>query len=51
MPAGPSEAIILADPEANPAYCAADILARAEHDANAAGVLVTWSKTCRKNKS
>ena len=44
MPAGPSEAIIIADPEANPAYCAADILARAEHDPNAAGVLVTWSK-------
>ena len=44
MPAGPSEAIILADPEADPAYCAADILARTEHDANAAGVLVTWSK-------
>lgn len=44
MPAGPSEAIILADDGANPAYCAADILARAEHDPNAAGVLVTWSK-------
>lgn len=44
MPAGPSEAIILADPQTNPAYCAADILARAEHDPNAAGVLVTWSK-------
>ena len=44
MPAGPSEAIILADEGANPAYCAADILARAEHDPNAAGVLVTWSK-------
>src|SRR3989344_3763797 len=45
MPAGPSEAIILADEGANPAYCAADILARAEHDPNAAGVLVTWSKS------
>lgn len=44
MPAGPSEAIILADENANPAYCAADILARAEHDPNAAGVLVTWSQ-------
>lgn len=44
MPAGPSEAIILADEKTNPAYCAADILARCEHDPNAAGVLVTWSK-------
>lgn len=44
MPAGPSEAIILADADADPRYCAADILARAEHDVNAAGVLVTWSK-------
>ena len=43
MPAGPSEAIILADGSANPVYCAADILARAEHDRNAAGVLVTNS--------
>ena len=44
MPAGPSEAIILADRSANPVYCAADMLARAEHDMNAAGVLVTNSK-------
>lgn len=44
MPAGPSEAIILADAKANPKYVAADILARAEHDKNAAGVLVTPSK-------
>lgn len=44
MPAGPSEVVILADEEANPTYCAADILSAAEHDPNAAGVLVTWSK-------
>ncbi|OGH14925.1 MAG: histidinol dehydrogenase [Candidatus Levybacteria bacterium RIFCSPLOWO2_02_FULL_37_10] len=44
MPAGPSEVLILADEEANPAYCAADMLSAAEHDPNAAGVLVTWSK-------
>ncbi|HEY8417429.1 MAG TPA: histidinol dehydrogenase [Limnochordales bacterium] len=41
MPAGPSEAIMLADETARPEWCAADILARAEHDPNAAGVLVT----------
>ncbi|MBU0662821.1 MAG: histidinol dehydrogenase [Candidatus Diapherotrites archaeon] len=44
MPAGPSEAIILADETAKPEFTAADILARAEHDANAAGVLVTPSR-------
>ncbi len=44
MPAGPSEVVILADEEANPAYCAADILSAAEHSPNAAGVLVTWSR-------
>ncbi|MFH1586511.1 MAG: histidinol dehydrogenase [Candidatus Diapherotrites archaeon] len=44
MPAGPSEALILADDSANPKYVAADILARAEHDENAAGVLVTDSR-------
>jgi histidinol dehydrogenase len=44
MIAGPSEAIILADEYANPKYCAADILARAEHAPDAAGVLVTYSR-------
>ena len=44
MPAGPSEVVILADEEANPTYCAADILSAAEHDPNAAGVLVTWNR-------
>ncbi|MBI4091615.1 MAG: histidinol dehydrogenase [Candidatus Levybacteria bacterium] len=44
MPAGPSEVVILADEEANPVFCAADILSAAEHAPDAAGVLVTWSK-------
>lgn len=44
MVAGPSEAIILADKNANPKYCAADVLARAEHAPDAAGVLVTDSE-------
>jgi histidinol dehydrogenase len=51
MPAGPSEAIILADGSVPPEfdlstkarYCAADILARAEHGPDSAGVLVTDS--------
>lgn len=44
MVAGPSEAVILADESANPAYCAADIMARAEHAPDAAGVLITSSQ-------
>lgn len=43
MIAGPSEVLIVADPQANPEFVAADLLAQAEHDANAASVLVTWS--------
>ena len=51
IPAGPSEAIILADGSASPemtlerkaVFCAADILARAEHGPDSAGVLVTDS--------
>ncbi|HOI13909.1 MAG TPA: histidinol dehydrogenase [Methanoculleus sp.] len=41
FPAGPSEIGILADGTANPTFIAADILAQAEHDPNAACVLVT----------
>jgi len=41
FPAGPSEIAILADTTANPTFVAADILAQAEHDPNAACVLVT----------
>jgi histidinol dehydrogenase len=41
---GPSEVLILADGTANPAYCAADMLAQAEHDALAQAILVTDSE-------
>ena len=44
FPAGPSEIGVIADDSANPAFIAADILAQAEHDPNAACVLVTTSK-------
>ena len=44
FPAGPSEIGVLADDSANPKYIAADILAQAEHDPNAACVLVTPSE-------
>ena len=40
---GPSEVLIIADGAANPEYCAADLLAQAEHDELAEAVLVTTS--------
>lgn len=40
---GPSEVLIVADETANPAYCAADLLAQAEHSSGSA-VLVTTSQ-------
>lgn len=41
--AGPSEILILADESANPKFVAADLLAQAEHDQLASGILVTTS--------
>ncbi len=41
MLAGPSEILIIADSEANPAYVAADLLSQAEHDEMAAVILIT----------
>ncbi|MDP2719715.1 MAG: histidinol dehydrogenase [Dehalococcoidia bacterium] len=41
--AGPTETIILADDTANPAACAADLLAQAEHDVMASAILITPS--------
>jgi histidinol dehydrogenase len=40
---GPSEVIIVADEKANPALCAADLLAQAEHDPLASVILITTS--------
>jgi histidinol dehydrogenase len=42
--AGPSEVLIIADETANPRYCAADLLAQAEHDPLASAILITNSK-------
>jgi len=39
--AGPSEVVIVADPAADPGDLAADLLAQAEHDPQAAAVLIT----------
>ena len=40
---GPTETVVIADHTANPAYCAADLLAQAEHDPLACPILVTTS--------
>jgi len=42
--AGPTEAFIIADDTAKPAWVAADMLAQAEHDPDAQAVLVTFNK-------
>lgn len=41
MIAGPSEIAVIADSSASPAYIAADLMAQAEHDANARLFLIT----------
>ena len=43
MPAGPSELMVIADADADPATVAADLLSQAEHDATAQVLLVTSS--------
>ena len=48
MIAGPSEVLIIADESANPAYIAADFLSQAEHDEQAASVLITTSEDIAK---
>ena len=45
MPAGPSEVLVIADGDANPAFVASDLLAQAEHDVRAQAILVTNSAT------
>jgi histidinol dehydrogenase len=42
--AGPSEVLIIADGDAQPAWLAADLIAQAEHDVDARAVLVTTSQ-------
>ena len=41
MIAGPSEVLIIADPDNNPDWIAADLLAQAEHDVGAQSILMT----------
>jgi histidinol dehydrogenase len=40
---GPTETVIIADDSANPVFCAADLLAQAEHDEMASAILITPS--------
>jgi histidinol dehydrogenase len=49
FPAGPSEIGIIADSTADPRIVAADILAQAEHDPNAACILITTDRDLPKN--
>jgi histidinol dehydrogenase len=42
---GPSEVLIIADETADPEYCAADILAQAEHGPLSSAVLITTSRS------
>lgn len=43
MPAGPSEVLVLADANANPAFVASDLLSQAEHGPDSQAVLVSDS--------
>ena len=43
--AGPTEIMVIADETANPAFVAADLVSQAEHDENAASVLLTNSQS------
>jgi histidinol dehydrogenase len=42
--AGPTETVVIADEDANPAWVAADLLAQAEHDLLASAILLTPSQ-------
>ncbi|MDH4098890.1 MAG: histidinol dehydrogenase [Nitrospira sp.] len=51
MIAGPSELLVVADEEANPAHVAADLLCEAEHDEDAQVFLITTSERLAKDVS
>lgn len=44
MPAGPSEVLVVADENVNPAFVAADLLSQAEHGADSQVILVSTSR-------
>lgn len=45
MPAGPSEVLVIADKNANPAFVAADLLSQAEHGSDSQVILLSDSAT------
>lgn len=45
MPAGPSEVLVIADNQANPAFVAADLLSQAEHGIDSQAVLISDSES------
>jgi histidinol dehydrogenase len=45
LPAGPSEVLIIADASADPAVCAADLLAQAEHGSDSEAILLSDDAT------
>ncbi len=47
-PAGPSEVLVIADDNANPAFVASDLLSQAEHGADSQVLLLTTSKKLAK---
>jgi histidinol dehydrogenase len=46
---GPSEIMIVADDTANASFCAADLIAQAEHDPQASSILITTSSKLAKD--
>jgi histidinol dehydrogenase len=48
---GPSETIVIADESADPVFCAADLLAQAEHDELATPILITTSRQTAERTS
>lgn len=48
MPAGPSEVLVIADADADPAFIAADLLSQAEHGPDSQVVLLTPDETLAK---
>jgi histidinol dehydrogenase len=49
MIAGPSEVVVVADDSADPDFVAADLMAQAEHDANACSIAIVLSKEMALN--
>lgn len=45
MPAGPSEVLVIADNQANPDFCAADLLSQAEHGADSQVIFLSTDET------